>query len=407
MSKPTIDLQALASEAKSILPWISERRRYLHRNPELSFQEVNTARFVRGELEAMGYSPGPPIAEGMHGFTVQLNSPNDADRVILLRADMDALPIVEENDIPFKSENPGVGHLCGHDAHTAMLLGAAKLLHPRIKDLPCSVRLVFQHAEEVSPGGAIDFVKAGAMKDVVGCFGIHVSPRIESGRFGVVTGEAMAMVGEMRIVVRGRGGHGAAPHEAIDPVPAAAAVILALQQIVSRRLPPIEPGVISVTKIHAGTANNVIPQEVELGGTMRTYNESRAPEIARAVTEIAEHTARAWNCEAEVVTSWSYPPVINAAAAIDAARDTMTFLFGEGAAVPIDRSMGAEDFAYFAREKPSAFLFLGVRPAGATFYPLHHPKFLPDADVLWKGSALLAAMPFTALDYLDGRVGLV
>jgi len=392
-------LKQIADRAKALDGWINERRQHLHRNPELSFREERTAAFVRSELKALGYAPADPIP-GQHGFHVDLVAPANPDRFVLLRADMDALPIQELNEVPFKSETPGVGHLCGHDAHTSMLLGAAGILKDFRDKLPVSVRFVFQHAEEVEPGGAQDFVKAGLTKDVIGCFGLHVSPRVESGFFGLRAGEAMACVGTIKAVIRGRGGHGAAPHETIDPVPAAAAAILNLQNIVARRIPPQEPAVVSVTMINAGTASNVIPSEVSFGGTYRSFNMDRIPEIERHIVQIIEDTARSYGCTAEVSATHSYPPVVNDERAMAASRDALSTMFGEEACRPIEKSMGAEDFAYFCLARPSAFVFLGVLPPGQTFYPLHHPNFLPDDRVFWKGSALLAAMPFVAPSHL-------
>jgi amidohydrolase len=399
MTHKSLDLRTIATRAKALDGWINERRQHLHRHPELSFQEEKTAAFVRRELEAIGLKPAAPIP-GRHGFHVDLVSPNAPGRFVLLRADMDALPILEENDVPYKSQNPGVGHLCGHDVHTSMLLGAAKLLAEVRDQLPVSVRLVFQHAEEVEPGGAQDFVRAGLTEDVIGCFGLHVSPRVPSGQFGIRAGEAMACVGTLKATIRGRGGHGAAPHETIDPVPAAAAAILNLQNIVARRISPQEPAVVSVTMIHCGTASNVIPGEVTLGGTFRSFNMARIPEIERAIVQVIEDSARTYGCTAEVSATHSYPPVVNDERATEAAREATVAMFGEPACMEISKSMGAEDFAYFCIARPSAFVFLGVQPEGAEFYPLHHPKFLPDDTTFWRGSALLAAMPFVAPNHL-------
>ncbi len=402
MTQKTHELQfdAIAKKAEKLQPWISERRQHLHRNPELSYHEEKTSEYLRAQVESMGLEPSAPVAEGKYGFYTEIKSTKNPDQYILLRADMDALPIVEENDIPFRSEKEGVGHLCGHDAHSSMLLGATSILSEMKDQLPYSVRCVFQHAEEMSPGGAIDFVNAGLTKDVLGCFGIHVSPKLESGRFGLITGEAWAMVGDFDVTITGKGGHGASPHDTIDPVPVAAECIMALQQVVSRRISPVEPAVVSVTMINGGTAFNVIPSSITFGGTLRTYNEERAPEIAEHVHRICKGVAAAHECEVEVRTNWSYPPVVNDAIAIDASRAAITELFGLNGAVEIEKSMGAEDFAYFAKEKPSAFVNLGVRPEGAAYYPLHHPRFLPDESVLWRGSAYLASMAFVAPDYL-------
>lgn len=397
----SLDVAALAHEAEANLPWIVERRHHLHRHPELSFQEVETAQFLRRELAAMGLEPGPPIREGVHGFCVDIDSPAGATAPrILLRADFDALPIQEENDVAFRSTRAGIGHMCGHDCHTAMLLGAARLLVARREQLPVGVRLVFQHAEEVAPGGALDFVRGGALEGVAGCFALHVSPRVPKGKFGLRVGESMAAVGTLQCRIIGKGGHGAAPHETIDPMPAAAAAILALQQIASRRVPPIEACVVSVTTIRGGTAFNQIPDTVEFGGTFRTYNVDRIDEIERWIGDIVRDTARAWGCTAEAEMSHSYPPVVNDANAIAAMERAATELFGGQATTEIPMGMGGEDFAYFALERPSGFGFLGVAEEGQPFYSLHHCRFLPQDDILWRGAALLAAMPWIAPQFI-------
>lgn len=394
-----VALEQFATEARELLPWIGAHRRHLHRNPELSFHEEKTSLYLREEVRKLGLEPSEPLP-GRHGFHVDLIAPANPGRFILLRADMDALPIQEENKVDFISTCDGVGHLCGHDVHTSMLLGALHLLKDRAAALPVSVRFVFQHAEEVAPGGATDFVAAGLTEDVLGCFGIHVSPRVPLGQFGLRTGETMAGAGAFSITMRGKGGHGAAPHEAIDPMPASAQAILALQQIVARRLPPTEAGVVSVCYIEGGKAFNVIPQTVRFGGTFRSFVPGRCDQIGEMIKETVENTARAWGCEAEVQLQRSYPPVLNNEAAIGAARDTMHRLFGPDSTVDIAMSMGAEDFSYFALSRPSAFVFLGVLRDEDPFRPLHHPEFLPQESVMWMGSAYLAAIPFIAPDYL-------
>ena len=392
-------LDSLAEEAHALLPWIGAHRRHLHRHPELSFHEEKTSAYLRGVVRDMGLEPSEPLP-GRQGFHVELISPRNPSEFIILRADIDALPIQEQNEVEFRSENPGVGHLCGHDVHSSMLLGAMRLLKDRAAEMPVSVRFIFQHAEEVAPGGAKDFVEAGLVRDVIGCFGIHVSPRVPIGCFGLRVGETMAGVGSFSATIRGRGGHAAGPHETVDPMPAAAASVLALQQIVSRRLPPTEPAVVSVTYIEGGKAFNVIPEEVRFGGTFRTFVPGRGQQIAQMIQDVVQHTAHSYNCEAEVEPLVSYPPLLNNEEAIGAARETLTGLFGPQSCVDIAMAMGGEDFSYFALERPSAFVFLGVLPDGDPFRPLHHPQFLPEESVIWRGSAFLAGIPFVAPDHL-------
>jgi amidohydrolase len=399
-----VNIQDIAREAESLQPWIVERRRHLHSHPEVSYHEEKTARYVRDQLAKMSLVPTATIP-GRHGFYVDLVSPQNPDQFVLLRADMDALPIQEETGAEFSSTVPGVGHLCGHDCHTSMLLGAANLLRKRVAELPVSVRLVFQHAEEVAPGGARDFIEAGIMRDVIACFGLHVSPRTASYRFGLRSGPAMASPGHLEIIVRGRGGHAAMPHDTHDPIPAAAAIVLALQQIASRRVPPMEPVVVTVASIHAGNAPNVIPGEVRMEGTYRTFNTARIPEIEKWIHDIATSTAQAWGCEADVKANSCIPVLVNDPKAIEAARATIASLFGEGAIEEVGPHMGAEDFAHFAAERPSAFVFLGALPPGQEYFPLHHPRFLPDERVLWRGAAYLAAMPWMVPGHIATAIG--
>jgi amidohydrolase len=396
----SLDLRELAQEAEALAPWVTERRRHLHRHPELSFREEKTAQYLRHELMALGYHPSEPVA-GRHGFYVDLKSAINPDEFIVLRADMDALPIFEENDVEFRSTVDGVGHLCGHDAHSAMLLGAAALLRDRAAELPVSVRFVFQHAEEVPPGGAKDFVDAGLVKRALGCFGIHVTPRLDVGQVGILAGETMAAAGMFFCTIRGSGGHGAAPHEAIDPVPCAAAAVLNLQQIISRRVPFHKSAVVSVCTINGGTAPNVIPDEVKLTGTFRAFDMKLFGEMERRIEEIIVSTARAYECEAEVRIDRGYPALVNDPAAVAASRAAITRLFGDTAVAVAPATMGGEDFAYFAQARPSSFAFLGVRKPGAgEYHPLHHARFLPVEEALWRGVALSAAMPYVALEYL-------
>ncbi len=402
MAISTVDLQDIARRAKALDEWINERRQHLHRYPELSFHEVETSAFLRREVEAMGLETSAPVEAGKHGFHTELKSPANPDQYIILRADMDALPIQEETGAPFCSETDGKGHLCGHDCHSSMLLGALNILKDLREALPYSVRFLFQHAEEVAPGGAIDFVRAGLCgEDVLGAFGVHVSPQLTIGHFGLCAGPMMAMVGTHEVTIKGQGCHAARPHEGRDPVLAAAACLSALQQIASRRIPPTEEVVISTTMIQGGTAFNVIPSEVSFKGTMRTFNEARGPEIEQAIHEIVKETAAAYGCEADVFTEFTYPPLVNDPRAVEASRAALSEMFGPEAPVDIQKAMGGEDFAYYARERPSSFVYIGARREGDPYHGLHHPRFLPEGEILWTGSALLASMPFVAGRFLE------
>jgi amidohydrolase len=390
MPAPTV-----APSANAIQDWIVTRRRTIHRNPELSFREEKTSAFVEGELRSLGYSQITTRLNGNWGLCAEILG-RDRSRCIALRADMDALPIEEEWPSDFRSGNAGVAHLCGHDAHTSMLLGAARLLKEHEAQLPCTVRLFFQGAEESIPGGARDFVEAGMLEGVDEVFGLHVDPLETTGSLHTRPGCLMAGVGNFRIILEGLGGHAAAPHLAHDAVLASAQVIVALQQIVSRRVNPIEPGVVSVTRIHGGTATNILPPRVELQGTYRSFNPDMHTIYPQAIREIATSTAEAYACRADVHIQEGYPVLINHAEAVKRMRTAAETIM-PGDVHESEPRMGAEDFAVYARNVPGCFAFLGVAHAADNQrFNVHHPLFHLDEDALWRGSAILATLALTA-----------
>ncbi|MDK2970313.1 MAG: hypothetical protein PWP23_68 [Candidatus Sumerlaeota bacterium] len=389
-------LAPIATAAQSIQDWVVTRRRFLHQHPELSFEEEKTAAYVQRELKWLGYTRIHPNLNGNHSLCAELLG-RDSTRCIALRADMDALPIQEETEGPFKSQVPGVSHMCGHDAHTAMLLGAARLLKEREADLPCNVRLFFQGAEETSPGGALDFIETGFLDGVESIYGIHVHPWTDTGTFNLTEGRALAGVETFSLRVFGKGGHAAYPHTTCDPVVAAAQIITALQQIISRTQNPFEPAVISITKIHAGDAHNVIPEKVDLGGTIRSFRMDIHNHYAKLIMRIAQGVAEGFGCTVEYSTPGGYPPLINDPEACDRMRSVATELF-PGGILEARPTMASEDFAHYTSRIPGAFGFLGVaEPADSERYGLHHPRFRLDEDALWRGTALLATLA------LEGR----
>lgn len=389
----------LLNEAKALHPWLIEHRRNLHRQPELSFQEERTSAYLWGQAVDLGLTP-VAVREDRYGFYCDLQSPQNPEEFVVLRADMDALPIEEQTGLSFSSERPGVGHLCGHDSHSAMLLGAARMLSARRQELPVSVRFFFQHAEELPPGGAIDFVRAGALENVRHCFGLHVSPLRPVGTLAVRTGPQMAGATRMVLTVKGRGGHASRPQDAADPVLASSAIVLALQQIVSRRMSPIEATVVSVCSIHAGSAHNVIPEEVVMEGTTRAYSRKRLVEMADLIRQIALATATAYGCEVHLEMEEGYPPLENDEAATAMMRESARRIMGDDSVCDMEPSMGGEDFAYYCIERPSSFAFIGAAVPGSPYYPLHHPRFHPDEEVLWRGSAVLAEVPFIVGEHI-------
>jgi hippurate hydrolase len=370
---------------------IAAIRRDLHAHPELCFQEVRTADMVAQKLTEWGI----PIHRGL-GTTgvVGIVKAGSSSRAIGLRADMDALPMQEFNTFAHASQHAGRMHACGHDGHTAMLLAAAQHFSQN-RNFDGTVYLIFQPAEE-GGGGAREMIKEGLFDkfpmDAV--FGLHNWPGKEMGQFAVSAGPVMASSNEFKITIRGKGGHAAMPHDALDPVPVAAQMVLAFQTIVSRNLKPIEAGVVSVTMIHAGEATNVIPDSCELQGTVRTFSLEVLDMIEQRMRHIAEHTAAAFamTCEFEFVRN--YPPTINSVAEADFARGVMVELVGAERVLAQEPTMGAEDFSYMLLEKPGCYVFLGNgdgthRDMGHGGGPcmLHNPSYDFNDDLIPLGAS--------------------
>jgi amidohydrolase len=377
--------QGAAELAGELRVW----RRSLHARPELSGREVWTAGFVADHLREMGFTPVERVG-GTCGLMADLRV--DDGPLVALRADMDALPIEEETGVAYASTHPGVMHACGHDAHTAMLLGAAHLLRQREGELKRSVRFIFQPHEELFPGGAPAMIADGALDSVEAIFGIHVYTNLPLGDLGIRRGPFMAAVNPFKIVIRGKGGHAAMPERCVDPVVAAAHVVVALQTVVSRSIGIGEPAVVSVTQLQAGTADNVIPNEVMLLGTVRTFDERIRTHVCKRVGELAQGVAQAHRAAAEIDICSGYPVLVNddklTERVLDAARAVG---FEPGRLVTLGPQGVGEDFAYFCQKIPGAFVFLGAANAakGCT-YPHHHPRFDIDEDVLPWGAALYA-----------------
>jgi len=371
--------------AKQIEPKVVAWRRDIHRHPELGCEEHRTASLVERELKRLKIEV-KRVDTGVIG-TLRIGKAKD---MIALRADMDALQMQEETGLPYASEVKGVAHMCGHDSHVAMLLGVATILAGMRRELKRSVRFIFQPSEEKAPGGALKMIKAGALRGVNEIFGLHVESDLPSGRFGVKAGPLLAAADGVRIKVIGKGGHGAAPHLAVDPVPVAAEIILALQQVVSRRVEPIEPAVVSICTIHGGSAFNVIPESVELGGTVRTMNEALRRRMPALIKRIANNIAKAHGARCEVSYTFAYPALSNAESSVRKVQKAVRELFGEKTREMRPR-MGAEDFAYYLQKVKGTIIALGTRnPRIGAVYPLHSPHFILDESVLHRGVALAA-----------------
>lgn len=377
-----MELSALAAEA---VTW----RRHLHAHPELSFQEHETARFVREILESFG---GFEISQPTSTSVVARLRGSGPGRTLALRADMDALPIQEDSGVEFASRRPGVMHACGHDGHTAALLAVARDLLERRNEFRGEVRFLFQHAEELPPGGAAELVSAGALLGVDAVVGAHLIANLEAGRVGVLDGYVTAAGDTFSARILGRGGHAAFPHLVVDPIPIAAQAISSLQQIVSRNTKPLDSVVVSVTRIQAGTADNIVPEAVELGGTVRTFGQELRAQTRVAMERILAGVTQAHGGGYEFAYELGYDSVIN--------DPDLALLVREAADVDrlidVEPVMAGEDFSGYLRAAPGCFFLVGAGGDGA--FPHHHPRFSIDDETALP--VAIDTMTRTALLYL-------
>ncbi|MBC7095973.1 M20 family metallopeptidase, partial [Thermococcus sp.] len=372
-------------EALKIKDQIIAWRRDFHMHPELGYEEERTSKIVEEHLKEWGYRT-KRVGTGI------IADIGKEGKTVALRADMDALPVQEENDVPYKSRVSGKMHACGHDAHTAMLLGASKIIAEHKEELPNKVRLIFQPAEE-GGNGALKMIEDGALKGVDAIFGLHVWMELPSGIVGIREGPFMAGVGRFDIEIEGKGGHGASPHETIDPVPIAAQVILAFQTIISRNLNPLESGVVSVGTIKAGEAFNVIPERVYMNGTYRFFTQETKKLIEKRIEEVLKGIVIANNASYKLKIEEVAPPTIN-----DSSMASLTKRVAQKLGLKVEevpKSMGSEDFSFYLQKVPGAFIALGIRnEEKRIIYPHHHPKFNVDEEVLPLGTALEVGLAF-------------
>lgn len=386
----SIDLK-IKQLAKDYAAEVVANRRYLHINPELSFQEYNTAKFVAQKLKDIGLSPQEGIANT--GVVALIEGRNPSSKVIGLRADMDALPIFEKNDVPYKSQNEGVMHACGHDAHTSSLLGTAKILHQLRDDFEGTIKLVFQPAEEKAPGGASIMIKEGVLENPApnSMLGQHVAPNIPVGKIGFREGMYMASTDEIYMTIKGKGGHGAMPDQLIDPVLIASHVIVSLQQIISRNRKPANPSVLSFGRFIADGVTNVIPNEVTIQGTFRCMDEEWREDGLRRMKKMAEGITEAMGgvCEFEIVKG--YPFLKNHPELTRRVKAEATTFMGAENIIDLDLWMAGEDFAFYSQVVDSCFYRLGTRnESRGIISGVHTPTFDIDEAALEIGPGLMS-----------------
>ena len=356
-------------------------RRELHRIPELGFQEYKTRDYLWARLQEIGLEPK---AVGPTGIVADIAG-TTAGKRFAVRADIDGLPLPEETGLPFSSEHPGVMHACGHDTHMAILLGLAQRLVNE-RDFGGQVRLLFQPAEERPPGGALELIKGGALEEVDEVYGLHIWANLPVGTVGLQSGPVMANADQFTIRIKGLGGHGSQPQATKDAVLIAAQIVVNLQTIVSRRVRPFDPVVISCGTIHGGHTFNIIAETAEITGTVRTFSTEVQKLIIDEIRKTASRTAALYDAKAELVYVKGYPALVNHE---EQTRRWEEKLRGVVEVTHPDPDMGGEDFAYYLQNKPGAFLFLGGAPANGKAAPHHSPHFLIDERALLLGVEVL------------------
>lgn len=381
---------------------VRDWRRDFHAHPELGNREQRTGQTVVEALRQMGITEIRPGVAG-HGVVALIRG-RQAEPVVGLRADMDALAITEQTGLPFASQNAGVMHACGHDVHLAVLLGTARILQSVRGELPGSVKLIFQPAEEGVPagekGGAPEMIAQGVLDNpaVSAIFALHVSPELPAGELGVRPGAIMAAVDRFRLTVRGKQSHAAMPWQGVDPIVASAHIVTALQTIVARHVDARQPVVVSISTIHAGTAWNILPGEARMEGTVRTHDEATRRKVGEWFQQVVSQTAAAHGVTAELEFT-NYGPATWNDPALTARMKPTLAAAARGKLIDVEASMGGEDFAHYARRVPGVYFFLGVATAGGAPQRLHNPQLIIDESALPLGVEAMARM---AIDYLCG-----
>lgn len=385
-------IEGLKKDVKSLSGRIIEWRRDFHRHPEIAYQEQRTSSVICKFLEGIGIPVSTCAGTGLIGVL----DGKPGEKTVALRADMDALPLKEEGEKTYISENPEATHACGHDGHMAVLMGVAQLLSQRKNRFKGKIVFLFQPAEERIPGGAKKMIEEGALEGVDAIFGLHLWQPLPTGTMGIVKGAMMAQPDQFSIRVKGEGGHGSAPQATVDPILVASHLVLNAQSIVSRNVDPLKPLVVSFGTVHGGTIYNIIPCEVSLTGTVRTFDPSVQALAERRLKEISEETCKTFGARAHFQYEKGYPPLINDEAMVDFVGEVARKTLGAKKIKSIDPIMGGEDFAYFLQKLPGAFLFFGM--GDGMRFPHHHPAFDLDEKALPLATLLLSSL---ALEYLQ------
>jgi len=381
-------IQEILTRAKGIHDYVIRMRRDFHKHPETGFTEIRTAGVIAEELRRLGLHVQTDIAKTGVVGALQVKG---AAGTVAFRADMDALPVAEENNLDYKSQNEGVSHACGHDANMAMLLGAAKLMVQMKDKLRRNVKYIFQPCEEQHPGGAKGMIEQGVLQGVDEIYGLHIDPNIPSGIFGLREGATMAATDRVVISILGKGGHASTPHLCIDPIVVAAEVILAIQTIVSRKTNPLSPCVISLCQISGGTTFNVIPDNVRIVGTVRTLDKELRYKVPILLEEVVKGVTSLNGASYQFEYHKGHPLLYNPQSQAEFMRNRIVELFGSNAVEKMAPKMGGEDFSYYLEKIKGAYAFLGSGSIEkGTAHPLHSSRFLLDEDVLYMGSALFA-----------------
>lgn len=386
---------AIDAVKEEVIAW----RRHLHQHPELSFEEEKTSQYIYDQLKSFGnIELSRPTKTSVVGRIIG----SVPGKVVAIRADMDALPIQEENNSEYASQNPGVMHACGHDGHTAMLLGAAKVLSSLKGQIEGEIRLFFQHAEELFPGGAEEMVQAGVMDGVDTVIGAHLWSPLEIGKIGIVYGPMMASPDTFYLNVNGKGGHAALPHQTIDSIAIASQVVTNLQHIVSRNTDPLDNLVLSVTKFVGGTTHNVIPGSVEICGTVRSFDPDLRKEVPKLMERVIKGITEAHGATYDFKYEFGYRPVINDERVTEVLESTVVEVYGEEAIDRMKPNMGGEDFSAFQQKAEGTFFYIGAgNPQKGADYPHHHARFEIDEDSLEKGVNLFVYSAMKLLKATD------